>query len=403
MPGTLPAEKTAPRSLPGNRRRQVAFILAVFLFSRLVVAMTGLVAWNHFGNQPPPPGFDPLPHGSLPQLFLRADAVHYLELTDRGYYYEPDPDSGWYGGNLGFYPVYPLLVRAARLLVPNTLLAGYLVSNALLLAACFLLWEVALLEFRSTTAAAWTLGFLLFCPGAAWLSMVFTESPFLLWLLGLVWSCRRQHWWLAAAAGLLLPLTRAVGVVTVVFVALEIWTDWRERQRDGAGRLGAADRLARAVAVAAPVVGYLAFFVFLYLRFGDWHAQHKVVACAWPANAQLVAPWTAIARDWAMMHNGKRLIIYGLLAAGYALAVLSWLASRRPSYPALALALITMCVVATNHTPLPRYLSVVVPLHLTLGWLATRSAGFGWAALGASAALMVFITGVMVSNGYVFY
>ena len=61
----------------------------------------------------------------------------------------------------------------------------------------------------------------------------------------------------------------------------------------------------------------------MQVRFGDWHAQHNVLANRWPDNAHLSWPWTAIRRDWAPMRNGKRAIIYGLLAGGTQLSALS--------------------------------------------------------------------------------
>ncbi len=387
---------------PANRWRQAGCVVALFLLSRLLLAATAQIAWDHLGKAPLVPGQSPLSHGSLGELFRRADAGWYVDVIEQGYHYQVDPASRCAVGNIGFYPVYPLLARAARGLGLDTLSAGYLVSNALLLAACFLLWDLARLELRSTRAAAWAVAFALFSPGAAWFSMVFSESTFFFLLLSVLWCCRRQRWLLAAGAGFLLSLTRAVGVVAVVFVALEVWADWRERRRVNGARFGTAGDAARALALAAPVLGYLAFFVFLRWRFGDWHAQHKTMLTQWPANAYLVTPWAAFAREWPMMHTGKRLVVYGLLGAGTTLAALSYPALRRWSYPALALALLTLYVIATSHAPMARYLAVVVPLHLALAWLAVRFRGLGWATLAISAVTMLGIAAAMV-NGFNFY
>lgn len=403
-PADLPAVPVETTASPlGSSRRHLAGIFALFLLSRLLVAVTGQLAWNYLPICPQRPSDPPLTHGNLMELFVRYDARYYLSLVDNGYAYHLDPDTNQATGNVGFYPLYPLLVRAVRLLVPSTLTAGYLVSNALLLAACFLLWELAKLELRSPRAALWAVAFLLFCPGSAWLSMVFTESCFLLLLLTVMWGCRRRRWLLVAGAAFLLSLTRAIGVVALVFIVLEVWTDWRERRYAGQPpAFDAAGYAARALAVAAPVLGYVAFYVFLQVRFGDWHAQHKLLASNWPVNAQLVTPWAAIAREWPAMHNGKRLIIYGLLTGAVILSALSLRVLRRPSYPAVALALITMCVIATYHSPMARYLSVVAPLHLTLGGLAAASRPVGWVLLPASAALMVGLTAAAV-NGFLFF
>lgn len=404
LAAATPAIVSAPRTF--SRGQRIAFIVGVFLLSRLLIAVTAQVAWDHFGKTPLHPGEGPLPSGSLIQLFRRADTYWYADVADKGYHYQAGPTASEVEGNLGFYPVYPLLVRTVRMLVPDTLLAGHLVSNAMLLAACFLLWELARLELGSEGGAAWTVAFVLFCPGAAWFSMVFSESTFLLLLVAVIWGCRRERWLLAAGAGFLLALTRAVGVVAVVFVALEVWANWRAHRRAGGPAFDATGGAVRALAVAAPALGYLSFLAFLRWRFGDWHAQHNLMVAKWPVNAHLVTPWAAVAREWPVMHNSKRVIIYGLLLGGVLLSALSYpLLRRRLSYPALAFALLTMYVIATYHSPMARYLSVVVPIHLTLGALAVRSPSRGllsWALLAASTVVMLGVTAAMV-NGYTFY
>ena len=49
-----------------------------------------------------------------------------------------------------------------------------------------------------------------------------------------------------------------------------------------------------------------------------------------------------------------------------------------------------------------RYLSVLVPIHRTLTWIAVNRPWLGGLLLSASGGLMCVITGLMV-NGYVFY
>ena len=384
--------------------QRVGVILALFSISRLLILLSAQVAWSHFAKTS-----DSLPlHYHLSDLFNRADAAWYLGVARDGYHYQRDPVTGVADGNLGFYPVFPFLVWFVHHAVPDWLAAGHLVANTMLFIACFLLWELAVRELRSPIAAGWTVAFALFCPGAAWFSMAFSESSFLLLFLVVMLSCRNRHWLLAAVAGYLLALTRTVGVLVSVFVAAEVLTNWLELRRSASYPGVHQSPHARfwdvrwLLAIAAPVLGYATFLLFMQVRFGDWHAQHYVLANRWPDNAHLSFPWTAIARDWAPMHASKRGIIYGLLAGGTVLSALSYKALRRWSYPAVAFALMLIYVTAANHSPMARYLSVVVPIHLTLAWLATRLPWLGGLFLGASCALMCLITGLMV-NGYVFY
>ena len=394
--------RPAPGVFLGRWQRPSA-ILGLFFISRLLVLLSAQVAWNHFAKTS-----DSLPpHHNPADLFNRADAAWYVSVARDGYHYAREPVTGVADGNLGFYPVFPFFVRIVHLAVPDWLTAGHLVANTALLIACFLLWELAERELGSPTAAGWAVAFALFCPGAAWLSMVFSESSFLLLFLVVMLSCRRRRWLAAAVAGYFLALTRTVGVLACVFVAVEVLTDWLELRRgasSGADRptLTPAQSARWLLAMIAPVLGYATFLLFMQVHFVDGQAQHNSWANRWPDNAHVAFPWTAIMRDWKPMHNSKRVIIYGLLAAGTLLSALSYQALRRWSYPAVSMALLLIYVTAANHSPMARYLSVLVPVHLTLAWLAMRLPRLGGLCLAASCGLMCLITGLMV-NGYVFY
>jgi hypothetical protein len=374
----------------GNRRR-IAVVLALFLISRLLIVLTGQFAWDHLPKKPP--GELP-PHQTTADLFDRLDSGWYRSVARDGYQYERDPATGAATGNLAFYPVFPFFVRVAHLLVSDWLIAAYLAANVIALIACFLLWELGKHEL-SEAAGGWAVAFALFCPGSASFSFSFSEGSFLLFFLLQILSCRRQNWLIAALAGYFVALTRAVGLLTVIFVALEILSVWLDRNREkiGTKKLSWSCLLA----LAAPVLGHVSFFVFMQWRFGDWHAQHHIVENLWPDSAHLSLPWSAIARDWAPMEPSKRVLIYGMLVGGLVLSAMSYRALRRWSYPAISLALILICIIATNHSPMARYLSVLVPLHLTLAALAVQRPWLGGVLLSASAGLMCLITALLVN------
>lgn len=394
---------------PGFTVRQVGLILALFLVSRLLVAAAALLFWHHLPHSPVKPGDPGLPPANrFVDLFRRADANHYTTLIEHGYYHQQDPLTGKLSSNTGFYPLYPAAAALVRALsaITDAVVAGHLVSNACLLGAVFLLWRLAELELGSWAGAGWTVAFALFSPGGAWLSMVFTESLFLLTLVAYLLAIRRGLWGWAAVAGVALALTRTVGILAVAFAAWEVGREgWlRVRVRIPPRVVfSPAGGLMRALALGAPVLGYLALKVYFWRQFGDWQAQHHALEANWPENAHFSWPWTAILREWAPMHASKRLIIYGLLAAALALLTFTRRATSRWSYTILGTVMIGICLTNANHSPMARYLSVVVPLHLTLGWLALRlHVAVTTGLLVISAAAMALITGLMV-NGYVFY
>jgi len=136
------------------------------------------------------------------------DAAHYLYLSEVGYRPGMPP--------CAFYPLWPLLVRgAAPIFGGSHLVTGLVLANLFSLAAWVLFHRLVARRWGEG-AANWALVFMVAFPGALFFQFNYTESLFLLLVLGLWWGleARRDRWaWLAAC---LLPLTRGVGVFAVL-------------------------------------------------------------------------------------------------------------------------------------------------------------------------------------------
>jgi hypothetical protein len=231
-------------------------------------------------------------------------------------------------------------------------------------------------------------------PTAFFFSAVYSESLFLLLSVGAIYLARRGRWRGASAAAALTSLTRAVGVVVLLPLAL-IYLEqhgWRPSRRwlGGAG-LG--------VAALSPLL----FFLLLQRTWGDpllWvHAQAH-----WGRYSSL--PWQTIGRAfghlgftyvywvsgclshpdpahlrqcWVSLHQhpspfaGPVAVIGTLVAlplAGYTVLRL------RPAYSSYALVslLIPLCSPARNNPvmSMPRFVIVLFPLFITLALLLRR-------------------------------
>jgi hypothetical protein len=183
----------------------------------------------------------------------RWDAVWYRSVAVDGYSYDPATTEN----NIGFYPLYPLALRAlSRILPVNILWIGIGFSLACLLAALLLAGNL-FAEWGGEAGAIRGAAALLLYPTSFYFASVYTESLFLLLTVAAFWGSRRGRWGIAGGAGFLASLTRLNGFLVAVPMAWYAWRTWRER------------RLAPAIAVAATLAGAAVFPAYLWARFGN--------------------------------------------------------------------------------------------------------------------------------------
>ncbi len=187
-------------------------------------------------------------------------------------------DAGWYSGiaehgyagsgeqSLRFFPLLPLLVRAVTVL-PG--LGGHTGTGITLVVL------VNLIAFAFVTALAWlarregfdpvavsrVIWLASLAPPAFVLVMGYTEALWGLLAVGVFAGIRTRRWELAAACGLFAGLCRPVGILLVAPAAFEA--------ARGITAAGAADRLRRAVAVAAPAAGLGGYLLWTRVAYGD--------------------------------------------------------------------------------------------------------------------------------------
>ncbi len=147
------------------------------------------------------------------------DSVYYLGIASEGYHLAPITQSyrDW-----AFFPAYPLLVRAADLVLPGSIaVAGLLVANTALLLGMLL---VARLmgdagQAQAVRPAMWLL---VFAPGAAAFGMAYSDSLLLAASAGALLAVRRDRTWVAALLLSVATLARPPGILLVVPLAVAI-------------------------------------------------------------------------------------------------------------------------------------------------------------------------------------
>jgi hypothetical protein len=194
-------------------------------------------------------------HGALAWLFnpwAHWDGSWYIKIAQYGY---SNAD-----GTAAFFPLYPLLLRGVGYVFGGNLeVAGIVISLACYAGVVVVLYRLVALDFGRHTAFRATLYLSIF-PTAFFFQAVYGESLFLLMALLCIYWCRTDHWRLAGLAALLAALTRSIGVLLIVPMAVMYLQsiDWRWRRLD-----------TRAASLLLAPEGILLWMAYLALAFGN--------------------------------------------------------------------------------------------------------------------------------------
>ncbi len=366
-------------------------VLVPFAATRAGLLLVGVLALGLIG----PPraastnlvGHEPAPLAL--EIWARWDSEWYLLIAEHGYRLGPflaDYAVEYQPADAaGFFPLYPMLLRALAATGLPAVAAGVAISNLALLAAVTLLWLLVKDETDAEIAAASVWALLSF-PTSFFFSAVYSESLAFLFILGAFLAARRGKWTWLAIAGLLASLARPTGVLAGLAVAWEV----RERRGGWRGWLS----------LAGFPAGTAAFSWFCYRTFGDplaWaHRQAR-----WRGAPS--GPWRAFQRFFdqpAQLHGAHNSILEFALAVVFLAALVPVIRRYRPSWGTYAIlsVLVPLCATlwsfgrlvlltfpcfalvgaaAREHRQvLPAYLSVCLPL---AGLLMTLFACGWWA------------------------
>jgi hypothetical protein len=187
-------------------------------------------------------------------------------------------------GNVAFFPAYPYLARtvghALHLSTPSALL---LTAQG----SCWGFWTYLLLLCRRFRGPArlvvWAVLLVALHPASFFLVASYTESLFLLGMLGFIyWSDRPgpAAALLAAGHGFVMTGTRLVGVPLVIYPLMQLWLRWpagEPRTLAAVARRGLVPALVAAVAS----LGAFSFFAYCQVHFGHWDLYMKTSEVGW--------------------------------------------------------------------------------------------------------------------------
>jgi Mannosyltransferase (PIG-V) len=366
--------------------------------SRLLVWASGAAAAALFGLSARVQLFDPgavtRPFGpagnALVAPLARWDSVWYLAIANDGY---PAGDPR----RAAFFPLYPLLLRAAKALMGSPIVAGVAVSLVCFAVALVLLHRLTALEL-GPAAADETVWALALFPAAVFFSAVYSEALYLMLSVGAIYAARTGRWAWAGTLGALGAATRSAGVLLVVPLAI-MWLARADPARP-------ARRVRDAAWIALVPAGLAAFCAALALGGGDAFAPlHAQDVWFRRFAGPFVGIWDGTAAAWRGVHHLDApyaradivLFCFLVLAVPAVVGVLRRLPPAYGAYVVAALALpLSYPVGPQPLMSLPRFLAVLFPLFMGLGaWMADGGRARRIAVLAPSAAGLVAATAVV--------
>jgi hypothetical protein len=330
--------------------------------SRVGVLVVGLLAVFAIGF---PEGRAPfrVSAGEIGNLPARFDAGWYLQVATYGYEYLPNRFDRQQ--NLVFFPAFPVLMSLASLLVARqTLWAGTLLSMVAFAWAARYLYRLAR-DLMDADRAQAAVALACLYPFAIFYSAPYTESLFLLAMLGAWYHLRRDERWPAFAWGLLAGLTRPNGCLLSIPLALVVLAPlWRggRLQRPAGGWASLTDRL---VIAAAPGIGMLIYSAFVYDKTGDPFM------------------WIRLQVAWGRQNLGVVNFLAGEVTSVGEQGVYQYVSRNVPDF----LNILAAALVAVGFVPILRRFGVAPAALLVLNLVPSLASG-GWLSVGRATAVL---------------
>lgn len=338
-------------------------VLPPFVAGKLVTLLVPmLTVWSHTGA----PGHPT--YADLVSPFGGWDGESYRSIAEHGYPSGPlDVTPGTPGHLWAFLPGYPMLLRAAMFLIPDSVTAGIVVSSVCELIALIFLAKLVLQERPGDTdAARWSAWLLVLYPYAVFLTAVYTESPFLAATTASLYYMRRGDHVRAGLLGALATCFRITGIVLIPAMLLDYALRHRDRVR------------VDVLAALLPVVPPLLFIWYAYAQTGDalayWHIEQSA------SFSRFVAlPWDGLRATFDYARSGGDNsfvfgfeVVFGVLG----LAAMVWLVTQwreiAPSLIVYAGGVWLLSVSYQYWLSVPRYLMAMVPVYLAGAILLQR-------------------------------
>ncbi|MGC4746087.1 hypothetical protein ACLQ28_10550 [Micromonospora sp. DT201] len=349
------------------------YVIGLFLGAKLLLTLLGLLvlhAWDDIPGAPPPD--EALMWAQQRDIsgqrwisfWFAWDALLYLRLS------ELPLTEPW--NDFGFPLLYPFLARpVGALLGGDNALALLLISNVAFLLALWYGYRLAELLLGDAQAARRFTRYLVLLPTAFLFQAALTESLFVCLALAAFYHAERRQWLLVGVFGYFLAMSRSVGLLVALPLALVLLRqhDWRLGPRALLGYLRIGWPL-----LLLPA-GWFTFMAFCQWRGGGWFAYQHAQQTGWGIEVQnpvpvLFGPLAGEPRDAARVLFA--VAVLGVLVAGFRRRELAYLV-----YGVL-MVLVPLSMGPAVYRSLLRYLLAAFPVALVLARWARHASVDVW-------------------------
>ena len=361
------ASEECPTHSPVRDALTFAILTRVALFIMVWISLRAVPRLGLYPAQLPD---NFLPGHPFLDGWARWDASHYIAVARFGY---GDPASPSPDGGIGFFPLYPLLMRAVATVTGQTdsngglAVIGIVISIACFLAATALLAKLAA-ETLPIDDARFAVLLFASAPFAFFYTAAYTESLFVLEVVAAIWFARKEQWWRAAIVAALASATRLVGLAVIGGI---IYAAWR-----------AGKRLPNLVGLAAVgASGFIAFMLYLWARFDNPTAYFDTQAKwgGWREHVWYYVKLFLTRPREALQGDPRHLIIIGNVALGLiALALVPVIVRRLDPATAGISVLLIVGQFLITWVSLGRYLMPAIGIYFAAALLTSTTTRAYW-------------------------
>jgi len=343
-------------STPSNERTVLAvgiasrvFVLAVAVASNLIFGVSARCAQGC--GSPQIPFFN---------LFSRWDAEYYADIAANGYVSVIAPR--W-----EFFPLYPIMMRIFGRLLSSisplelhlaVYVAGFAISNVAFLASVNLFYRLSARTTGNMKTALQSAILLSIYPAGVFLSAVYSESLFLLLMVGSLLCWLKGKRIRSGVLGFLAVLTRPVGVLLTVPYVCDSLTDSSIRKS------------ARAyLSIAIVTAGYLSFMAYSQLMTGTPFANFAAERLYWGVTLNGSEIWMAAHK---VIIEHPFIIPYFFLGIGGVCTSLLTAQTKAERTIGLFSVCLLLSYLVTPIISFPRYTVTLLPMYWALSRLCVQ-------------------------------
>ncbi len=362
------------------QKKAITEIASIFVVSRLLILAMGYLSHLILRKE----RWYRVPSSVLDSFFI-WDSQWYHSVAVNGYSYTPGKMS-----NVGFFPLYPLLVRAVSFITGNPKIVGFAISNIALLIAVIYFYRLIMHDLDDSSVASRAVFYLLVSPVSFFFSIFYTEGLFLALAVSAFYYARRRRWLVASVLGYFLSLTRSIGVLIMIPLLVEL-ADIRSATTKPAVRI--RDVLYLLLIPA----GLLTHMGYLYFRFNDalLYAHAQFSWCRY-----FTSFFDTLSNTECYRAFDKTIYLGAVIVAALLICYLLVNSKVRLSYVVYSALLLFVYLSSRLLEGMPRYVGIVFPLYLGMALLAERSRWMEYLLSIASIMLLSLFTALFV-NGYV--